>query len=157
MKKMNNQLLFSFLIILILSGCEATGMSIEIFFNNGEGVKASLDIVDQSRIKVDGDSGAFYVVRRDAVLLKGLFFTEGEFSSYIDEISVMDNVNILKSIPEDSPSYYSFEYTEDGKVQYGFLEKIVDSDLTSILLVAPDLPYSEAEELFRQLHFVRIK
>lgn len=157
MKKLKCRVLLLLAAMLMLTGCGATGMSIEIFFDNGEGVKASLDIVDRSRIKVDNDSGMFYVVRRDDVLFEGVFFTHDEFSSYIEEIRAKDSVKILEAVPEQSPSHYSFEVTVHNQVQYGFLEKIAGSDQTSILLISPELSYEEAEELFGQLHFDRIK
>ncbi len=157
MKKLKYPVLLSLLVMLFLAGCEATEMSMEIFLNNNEGVKASLDIVDHSRLKLDENSGRIYVVRGDTVLLEGRFFTQGEFSSYIEEISAKYSVKILKAVPEESPSFYSFEAAVDDQIQYGFLEKIVGSDQTSILMVSPDLSYEEAEELFGQLHFERIK
>ena len=156
MKKLKCQLVLPLFVVLFLSGCEAR-MFIEIFLNNDEGVEVSLDIADHSRLKIDDESGIIYVVRGDAVLLEGCFFTQGEFSSYIEEISAKYSVNILKAAPEESPSYYSFEATVDNQIEYGFLEKIEGSDQTSVLFVSLDLSYEEAEEVFGQLHFDRIK
>lgn len=156
MKRIKCPVLLLLLAMLMLTGCKAI-MSIEIYLNNGEGVKASLDIVDRSRIQVDDDSGRIYVVRGDSVLLEGRFFTQGEFASYMEELSAKYRVEVLNAVPEESPSYYSFEAAVDGQIQYGFLEKIVGSDQTSVLMLASELSYEEAEEVFGQLHFDRIK
>lgn len=148
LKKLSIATLICLLMAFTFTACSSS-KSFTFRIENGESVKVTLDTTDGYNLLQE--DGMITVQKDEEDVLNGIFLTSSGFDTYAAAITASDDAVILKATPDDSPTFYLYQFDGAAGMETTFLFQIQGSD--TAVIIASLASQKEAEAAFDRLSF----
>lgn len=129
-KKIILTLSLCLLLILTLTACK-TSISYTFQIDNGDKIKVSLETTDG--YKLLQKDGVFTVQKDEKDVLIGYFLTSEGYEEKAAVVNDSDDATILTATPENSPTFYCYQFEGEAGTETDFLFKIDGSETGAIV------------------------
>lgn len=140
------------ILMLSLTACHSE-KSYTFQIENGERIKITLDTSDGWQLSQK--DGVFTVQKEDNDILTGYFLTADGFAQNAAAVTASPDAEIITAAPEDSPTFYFYEYQGEAGTEVDYLFKVEGAE-TGVMMGSLS-SREEAEAAFKLLEFSKVK